>query len=268
MEQAKNHEPRACAHDGCRAFTYLTYFRANDEGNVYQPRAACSMVHVLPDGTSDPVFPLPLCCLDGCDNEIAAGDCPDHGAPKAACTKPHFALHHGAASKRPRRATKRAPAKVAASQPAPSAALPGVPSTAASVDPLGGRNSSLFSPVAHTTKSRPVTSHRCFATKLWPRGEVLTRPSSPTVNTPSAPTATWPTLSLTPRMATIPNAPSRRPHAARGSPGNGAPPPPDESFLQDLVSEEEDEGGKQEEEGEDNTPPYYRRTPYPTKCRR
>ena len=153
MEQAKNHKPRTCAHDGCRAFTYLNYFRADDEGNtkgsVYQPRAACGMKHVLPDGPRDSVFPLPLCCLDGCDNEIAAGDSPDHGGPKAACTTAHFILHNGSASKQPRRATKRAGAS------APSATLPRVPSAAAPTDPLLGRRSSLLSPVAHSTKSRP-----------------------------------------------------------------------------------------------------------------
>jgi hypothetical protein len=121
MEQAKNHKPRTCAHDGCRAFAYLTYFRADDEGNtkgsVYQPRAACGMKHVLPDGPRDPAFPLPPCCLDGCDNEIAAGDSPDHGGPKAACTKAHFALHNGGASKQPRRATKRAGASAPRASP-------------------------------------------------------------------------------------------------------------------------------------------------------
>jgi hypothetical protein len=76
----------------------MTYLRTDNIGSSFDPRLVCGMDHIRPAGARNCNFPLPECCLADCENEIAAGDCPDHSGPKAACSRPHFLLHTGSAA--------------------------------------------------------------------------------------------------------------------------------------------------------------------------
>jgi hypothetical protein len=68
-----------CAIEGCTKFVHMTYQRTDNTGTLFAPQFACGVDHICPPGAVSDDFPLPECCLKGCDNEIATGDCPDYG---------------------------------------------------------------------------------------------------------------------------------------------------------------------------------------------
>jgi hypothetical protein len=136
-----------CAIEGCTKFVYMTYQRTDNIGTFSPPQFACGVDHICPPDAVNGDFPLPECCLKGCDNEIATGGCYDHGGPKAACSKAHFLVHSGSVPPvRQRRSTKRAPSEPDVAQP-----------TAATMASPLAHPSPLLSPVAHITRSRPVS---------------------------------------------------------------------------------------------------------------
>ena len=69
-------------------FVYMTYRRTDDIGSSFAPQFACGVDHIRAPGALSDDFPLPECCLENCENEIATVD----------CSKPHFLLHTGAPS--------------------------------------------------------------------------------------------------------------------------------------------------------------------------
>ena len=148
MQEAKELEVPECAIKECRNFVYMTYQRSDDVGTVFLPRSVCSVYHIRPPGAVSSDFPLPECCLEDCDNEIAPSDCPDHGGPRAACSIAHYILHSAPAPPvRQRRSTKRPPSEPGVAQP-----------TAATIASPHANPSLLLSPVAHTARSRLVLS--------------------------------------------------------------------------------------------------------------
>jgi hypothetical protein len=78
-----------------KCFYMSVLLLVDDIGSSFDPQFACGMDHIRPSGARSCDFPLPECCglSTDCENEVAPGDCPNHGGPKAACSKPHFLLY-------------------------------------------------------------------------------------------------------------------------------------------------------------------------------